>query len=77
MQDAQPTDDFVQAMYTERRAWQAVARHLPGTPDHDPDLWNAWVAAARQLVTAPRTETQSDGPMSFCTRQPDSSKDAP
>jgi hypothetical protein len=32
----------------ERLAWRAVAGRPPGSQDHDPEAWDAWLTAAEQ-----------------------------
>lgn len=47
-----PVDELGAAIEAEREAWRAVRGHLPGTPDHDPRLWEAWRAAMRRCEEA-------------------------
>lgn len=49
-----PSDELGAAIEAERAAWRAVREHLPGTPGHDPQLWEAWRAAMRRCEEARR-----------------------
>jgi hypothetical protein len=54
----QPLDELGAAIEAERAAWRAVRDHLPGTPGHDPQLWEAWRAAMRRCEEARKVLAQ-------------------
>jgi ferritin-like protein len=56
-----PHEDLAAAIEAERAAWRGVKDHLPGTPGHDPQLWDTWRAAMRRCEEA-RRRIHSDGP---------------
>jgi hypothetical protein len=49
-----PLAEFVAACTVERAAWNNVRNRLPGTPDFDPQLWEAWRMAIRDSDAARR-----------------------
>jgi len=47
---------LVAALAAEREAWLKVRAWPPGTDQHDPDLWAAWLHAAENLAVFPLPE---------------------
>jgi hypothetical protein len=63
-----PYEELAAAIEAERAAWNLAKDHLPGTPGHDPQRWEAWRAAmhrceeARKQLGAPPPEAPQDRP---------------
>jgi hypothetical protein len=45
-------EDLALAIAQEKRAWQAVEVHLPGSPAFQPGLWQAWLEAVKRADAA-------------------------
>ena len=49
-----PAHRYEHARVDEQKAWALVQDHLPGTPGHNPELWELWQETVRAAEAAKR-----------------------